>query len=83
MEHTPRRRSLRRCKHELSPTLPDSRQNLISVEPEKTRLILSRRMKDQVSEAKLNVEPNLLHMLIGIIRDKPPAMRLVGNGRGL
>src|SRR5689334_2479842 len=37
-------------------------------------------MKDQVREAKLNVRANLLKVLIGIVRDKPTAMRLVSNG---
>ena len=36
-------------------------------------------MKDQVCEAKLNVRADLFHVLIRVIRDKPPAMSLVSN----
>src|SRR6266516_2131033 len=39
-------------------------------------------MKDQVCEAKLDVWADLFHMFIGIVRDKPPAMSLVGNSCG-
>src|SRR5215471_20796182 len=40
-------------------------------------------MKDQVSEAELNVWANLFYMLVGIIRDKPAPVSLVGNACSL
>ncbi len=44
----------------LSPPLSDFWQNLLGIELHETGLIVSRRVKDQVSETKLYVWANLL-----------------------
>src|SRR5579859_774318 len=46
--------------HILPPTLPDARQNFPRVQLQEARLIIARRVKHEMIEAKLNVWSDLL-----------------------
>src|SRR5260221_5773199 len=67
----------------LPPALPDSGQDFSGIELQETRLVVSRRMEDQVGKTKLYIRTNLLKVLIRVVGDEPAAISLVRHSLSL
>ena len=57
----------------------ESRQNMLRIEPEESLLIGTRRVKDQMVEAEIEVVADPLDMLVRIGRDDPAARGALGR----
>ena len=60
-------------------TATKARQNMLRIEPEESLLVRTRRVKDQMIEAEIDVVADPLDMLVRIGRDDPAARGALGR----